>query len=84
MTRENNYHNPTLYLFNKEAKFIPFNDGKGKKFTGKYIMELKKFKHQQLYMNLFDLEYGNFERNPYIHQLPNTFKFTIEEVFLNL
>ena len=47
-------------------------------------MELSKLKHLQRYINAFEQEYKNFERNPQIHQLSTIFKFKIEQVFETL
>ena len=40
-----------------------------KNLTGKYIMELSKLKHIQRYMNLFDINFRQFELQPQIYQL---------------
>ena len=52
--------------------------------TGKYITELSKFKHIQIYMSIFVLEYRNIERLPQIYQLFIILQATIEEVFETL
>ena len=52
--------------------------------TGKYITEPSKFKHIQIYMSIFVLEYRNIERLPQIYQLFIILQATIEEVFETL
>ena len=52
--------------------------------TGKYIIEVSKLNRLHQYMNSFELEYGNFECKPYMHQLENKFQFTMEDFLKNL
>ena len=55
-----------------------------KNLTGKYITELSKLRHIQLYLTTIKLDYIKFERLPQIQQLSTTIQYTIEEVFETL
>ena len=79
---------PQLHLrdlrIRSELDLLQYQTGKIKNLTGKYIMELSKLKHLQIYMTPFDLYYRKFERHPQIQKLSITFTPTIEEVFETL
>ena len=52
--------------------------------TGKYIMEMTKWKHLQRYMTPYKIYYREFECQTQSHQLSTASTSTIEEVFETL
>ena len=78
-------HNYTLEIFSPESIFL-LNDETGhiNNLIGKYIMEISKMKHLQLYMNTFEQQYRKFDLKKHRQQLSTTFQNTIEEVFETL
>ena len=63
---------------------MQYQIGQIEKPTGKYIMELSKLKHIQIYTTPFELDYRKFEHLPQIQKISTTFTPTIEEVFETL
>ena len=63
---------------------MQYQTGQTDNLTEKYIMEVSKFKHQQIYMTPFELNYRRFENYPQSQKLSLTFTPKIEEIFETL
>ena len=60
------FHLRALQIISENFLF-QYKTGQINNLTGKYIMEISKLKHLQIYMTPFELGYRKFERLPQIH-----------------